>query len=249
MGTAPRLTISGLTGRGFTDVTFEAGPGEILGFAGLEGAGVQAVFAALFGLRKRRAGTLAVDGRSYAPRHPVDAISRGVASIPADRRTDSLLMDRSVGENIVLVVLKRIKSALGFIGHQRISETAGEFASAFRVRAPSLDTPVVQLSGGNQQKVVLARWLASSPRILLLNDPGRGIDVGAKREVHEAIRRLAASGMSILTWSSEAEETLDLCDRVLVMRKGRVIKEIDPARTSINDLLLAVSAEREGERR
>jgi ABC-type sugar transport system ATPase subunit len=246
--TKPRLTASGLTGRGFTDVTFEVRPGEILGFAGLEGAGVQSVFAALFGLRKRRAGTLAVDGSPYAPRHPVGAISRGVASIPADRRTDSLLMDRSVGENIVLVVLKRIKSALGFVNHRRILETAGEFAKAFRVRAPSLDTPVVQLSGGNQQKVVLARWLAASPRILLLNDPGRGIDVGAKREVHEAIRRLAASGMSILTWSSEAEETLDLCDRVLVMRKGRVIKEIDPASTSVNDLLLAVSAERQGER-
>jgi ABC-type sugar transport system ATPase subunit len=245
--TRPRLTVSGLTGRGFADVTFETRPGEILGFAGLEGAGVQSVFAALFGLRKRHSGTMAVDARPYAPRHPVDAILHGVASIPADRRTDSLLMDRSVGENIVLVVLKRIKSALGFVSHRRISETAGEFARAFRVRAPSLDTPVVQLSGGNQQKVVLARWLAASPRILLLNDPGRGIDVGAKREVHEAIRNLAGSGMSILTWSSEAEETLDLCDRVLVMRKGRVIKEIDPKTTSLNDLLLAVSADRKGE--
>ena len=107
----------------------------------------------------------------------------------------------------------------------------------------------MQLSGGNQQKVVLARWLAASPRILLLNDPGRGIDVGAKREVHEAIRRLAASGMSILTWSSEAEETLELCDRVLVMRKGRLIKTIDPSTTSLDDLLLAIAAEHEGERR
>jgi ABC-type sugar transport system ATPase subunit len=106
---------------------------------------------------------------------------------------------------------------------------------------------VVQLSGGNQQKVVLARWLAASPRLLLLNDPGRGIDVGAKREVHEAIRRLAASGMTILTWSSEAEETLELCDRILVMRKGRVLKEVDPATTSLGDLLLAVAAEPEGE--
>ena len=245
---APRLSVRGLTGRGFADVTFEARAGEILGFAGLEGAGVQAIFAALFGLRKRHAGTMVVDGKAYAPRHPVDAIAHGVASIPADRRTDSLLMDRSVGENIVLVVLKRIKSALGFISHQRLSMTAGEYAKAFRLRTPSLDTPVVQLSGGNQQKVVLARWLAASPRILLLNDPGRGIDVGAKREVHEAIRRLAASGMSILTWSSEAEETLELCERVLVMRKGGLIKEIDPSTSSLNDLLLAVAAEQEPER-
>jgi len=245
----PRLAATGLTGRGFADVTFEVRPGEIVGFAGLEGAGVQAVFRALFGVQKRHVGTMAIDGRPYVPRHPVDAISHGVASIPADRRTDSLLMDRSIGENIVLVVLKRIKSALGFISHQRLTETAGEFAKAFRVRAPSLDTPVVQLSGGNQQKVVLARWLAASPRILLLNDPGRGIDVGAKREVHEAIRRLAASGMSILTWSSEAEETLELCDRVLVMRKGRLIKTIDPSTTSLDDLLLAIAAEHEGERR
>ena len=229
-------------------LSFEVRPGEILGFAGLEGAGVQAVFAALFGLRKPRVGTVAIDGRPYVPRHPVDAISHGVASIPADRRTDSLLMDRSIGENIVLVVLKRIKSALGFISHKRLIGTAGEFANAFRVRAPSLDAPVVQLSGGNQQKVVLARWLAASPRILLLNDPGRGIDVGAKREVHEAIRRLAASGMSILAWSSEAEETLELCDRVLVMRKGRALKEMDPSTTSLNDLLLAIAAEYQPER-
>jgi ABC-type sugar transport system ATPase subunit len=243
----PRLSVSGLSGRGFTDVSFTAWPGEILGFAGLEGAGVQDVFYALFGLRKRRAGSLTVDGKPYTPRHPVDAITAGVASIPADRRTDSLLMDRSIGENIVLVVLKRIKSALGFVSHRSIARTADEFARAFRLRAPSLDTPVVQLSGGNQQKVVLARWLAASPRLLLLNDPGRGIDVGAKREVHEAIRRLAASGMTILTWSSEAEETLELCDRILVMRKGRVLKEVDPATTSLGDLLLAVAAEPEGE--
>lgn len=242
-GQAPRLAVSHLTGRAFADVSFGVRPREILGFAGLEGAGVQALFGALFGLRKRTSGTMTLDGKPYAPRNPAEAIVHGVASIPADRRTDSLLMDRSVGENIVLVVLRRIKSALGFINRRRIADAAGEFAKAFRLRAPSLDTPVVQLSGGNQQKVVLARWLAASPRVLLLNDPGRGIDVGAKREVHDAIRRLAASGMSILMWSSEADETLEVCDRVLVMRKGGLAKEVDPTTTSLHDLLLAITGE------
>ncbi len=224
-------------------MSFAVAPQEIVGFAGLEGAGVQALFATLFGLRRVRSGTITLDGAPYIPRSPSNAIARGVASIPADRRTDGLLMDRSVGENIVLVVLRRVMTVLGLVRRRRVEETAREYASAFRLRAPSVDTPVVQLSGGNQQKVVLARWLAASPRLLLLNDPGRGIDVGAKREVHDAIRRLAAGGMSILLWSSEADETLELCDRVLVMRKGRLVKEVNPATNSLQDLLLAITGE------
>jgi ABC-type sugar transport system ATPase subunit len=242
-GSTVRLGLAHVTSRAFRDITLTVHPGEIVGFAGLEGAGVQDLFAALFGLQRTSDGTISLEGEPYAPRNSAQAIARGVASIPADRRSDSLLMDRSVGENIVLVVLRRIKSALGFVSRRRMESTANEFAEAFRVRAPSLDTPVVQLSGGNQQKVVLARWLAASPRLLILNDPCRGIDVGAKREVHDAIRRLAASGMSILLWSSEAEETLSLCDRVVVMRKGRLVKEVDPATTSLNELLLAITGE------
>lgn len=242
-GSTSRLVLDRVTARNFRDISLAVHPGEIVGFAGLEGAGVQDLFASIFGLRRTSQGTMSLEGEPYVPRNSAQAIARGVASIPADRRSDSLLMDRSVGENIVLVVLRRIKSALGFINRRRIENTANEFANAFRVRAPSLDTPVAQLSGGNQQKVVLARWLAASPRVLLLNDPGRGIDVGAKREVHDAIRRLAASGMSILVWSSEADETLSLCNRIVVMRKGQVVKELDPARTSLNDLLLAVTGD------
>jgi ABC-type sugar transport system ATPase subunit len=244
--TPVELDVIGATAAGFTDVSFQVRHGEILGFAGLEGAGVQSVFATFFGLRRLLKGTLTLGGKPYRPRSTAEAISRGVASIPADRRVGGLLMDRSVGENIVLVVLHRVMAFLGFVPRRRIHQTADQYAKAFRLRAPSLDTPVNELSGGNQQKVVLAKWLATAPRLLLLNDPGRGIDVGAKREVHDAIRQLAGSGMSMLMWSSEAEETLELCDRILVMRKGRVVKEIDPATASLNDLLLAVTGEREG---
>ncbi len=246
--TPVELQASTITGVGFTEVSFGIRRGEIVGFAGLEGAGVQSLFAALFGLRRMQAGTLLLGGKAYRPRSTADAIARGVASIPADRRVEGLLMDRSVGENIVLVVLHRVMTVLGFVPRRRIHRTADEYARAFRLRASSLDTPVVELSGGNQQKVVLAKWLAAAPRLLLLNDPGRGIDVGAKREVHDAIRRLAGGGMSILVWSSEAEETLELCDRILVMRKGRLVTEVDPATTSLNDLLLAVTGERQDPR-
>ncbi|HYM95908.1 MAG TPA: sugar ABC transporter ATP-binding protein [Candidatus Sulfotelmatobacter sp.] len=245
-GAPIELDVVGATAAGFTNVSFHVRRGEIVGFAGLEGAGVQSLFATLFGLRKLLAGKLALGGKPYRPRSTAEAIARGVASIPADRRVDGLLMDRSVGENIVLVVLHRIMAFLGLVPSRRVHRTAQEYAKTFRLRAPSLDTPVVELSGGNQQKVVLAKWLAAAPRLLLLNDPGRGIDVGAKREVHDAIRRLAQSGMSILVWSSEAEETLELCDRILVMRKGALVKEVDPSSTSLHDLLLAVTGETEG---
>jgi ABC-type sugar transport system ATPase subunit len=242
----PRLAASDLTTDRFSDVTFDVRPGEIVGFAGLEGAGVQALFRTVFGLRKVRSGRMELDGEPFAPRHPWGAVARGVASIPADRHNDGLFMDRTVGENIVLVILRRVMSALGFVRKRRIEETAERYATAFRVRTPSLHSRVVQLSGGNQQKVVLAKWLATSPKVLVLNDPGRGIDVGAKREVHDAIRKLAAQGMAILMWSSEADELLQLCDRILVMRKGRLIREFLPSRTSRQELLLSMSAEAEG---
>lgn len=240
---SPALRVRNLRATIFRDVSFEAPKGEILGFAGLEGAGVQELFAVLFGLGKILDGEILLDGVRYTPKHPQDAIEQGVAFIPADRREEGLLMDRSVGENAVLVILDKVMSRFGFVTDQRLAAAALPHLSAFRVRTPSLSTPVVQLSGGNQQKVVLSKWLARSPRILILNDPTRGIDVGAKREVHTAIRNLADAGLTVLMWSSDASETLDLCDRILVVVRGQLTKTLDPRATSLNQLLLAVFGE------
>jgi ribose transport system ATP-binding protein len=234
------LEVSDLGGEHFSGVTFHASRGEILGFAGLEGSGLQELFAALFGLARIDAGQVLLEGSSYRPRTPGGSVARGIASIPADRKEEGLVMDRSVGENTVLVILKKIGAILGFVTNRRINRRAMPFLTAFRVRTPSASAPVTSLSGGNQQKVVLAKWLASSPRLLILNDPTRGIDVGAKREVHAAIHKLAGEGITVLVWSSDAAETLDLCDRVLVMRRGRLVEALDPRTTSLNQLLLAI---------
>ena len=225
------------------NLSFDLHQSEIVGVAGLEGAGVQEFFDALFGARRLEGGALQLGGVDYRPRSPADAIRYGVASIPADRRVDGLMMNRAVGENIVLVTLAQLGSKLGIVRDSAIHKAAQRFISRFRIRVASTDTSVATLSGGNQQKVVLSKWLALKPAILLLNDPTRGIDVGAKAEVHDVIRELAIEGVAILVWSSEADELLGLCDRIVVLHKGVWSAELDPAKTSRRDLLLAIVGE------
>jgi ribose transport system ATP-binding protein len=237
------LRVSNLQGAIFEKVSFDAARGEILGFAGLEGSGIQELFSVLFGLEQAVDGEMFLRGTAYKPRHPKDAITQGLGFIPADRKEEGLLMDRSVGENTVLVILDKVMSRLGFITDQQIALKAKPHLMAFRVRTPSLETPVVQLSGGNQQKVVLAKWLANAPSLLILNDPTRGVDVGAKREVHTTIKELTLAGITVLLWSSDAAETLEVTDRILVMSKGRLTREFNPRTTSLNQLLLAVFGE------
>jgi len=239
-GAPPVLRLVDVTAPGLARLSLDTAPGEILGFAGLEGSGVQELFGLLFGRSRLRQGAIFLAGTAYAPRSPRDAIRAGLASIPADRRDEGLLMERSVGENAALVILDRIRSAFGFVTDRRIARAAAPYLATFHVRTPSLAVAVTQLSGGNQQKVVLAKWLAAAPRVLLLNDPTRGVDVAAKREVHNAVKHLADDGITIWMWSSDAAETLELCDRVLVLSRGRRAGEFRPATTTLNQLLLAM---------
>lgn len=238
-----RLKASGIRAGRLRDLSLDLGRGEIVGVAGLEGSGVQELFDALFGTRKLDGGSIELDGRVYRPRSPADGIRYGVASIPADRRTDGLMMNRAVGENIVLVILGRLSSALGIVVDGAIHEAAQRFIGRFRIRVADTDVDVATLSGGNQQKVVLAKWLALKPVMLLLNDPTRGIDVGAKAEVHEVVRELAAEGVAVLVWSSESDELLGLCDRIVVLHKGIKSAELDPAKIDRRDLVLAIVGE------
>jgi ABC-type sugar transport system ATPase subunit len=240
---AVRLSIAGLCAGRLRDLSLDLRQGEIVGVAGLEGAGTQDLFDALFGARRTAAGSMTLDGKDYRPRSPADAIRHGVASIPADRRTEGLMMRRGVAENIVLVILDRLRSALGMVGESAIRRTAKQFIDRFRIRVADPDVPAATLSGGNQQKVVLAKWLALRPVLILLNDPTRGIDVGAKAEVHAVIRELAAEGVSVLVWSSESEELLGLCHRIVVLNKGVCSAELDPATTGRHELTLAIVGE------
>jgi ABC-type sugar transport system ATPase subunit len=236
-----RLAATGLRSGRLHDLSLSVRSGEIVGVAGLEGAGVQEFFDAVFGTRKLEGGAMSLDGKSFAPRSSADAIRFGVASIPADRRTEGLLMNRPVDENIVLVVLGRLKSALGTVGDGVIHQFAQGFIDRFRIRLSDANVEVATLSGGNQQKVVLAKWLALDPVVLLLNDPTRGIDVGAKAEVHQVVRELAAKGVAILVWSSESDELLGICDRIVVLGNGRQTADLDPAVTGRQELVMAVA--------
>jgi ribose transport system ATP-binding protein len=202
-------------------VSFEARRGEILGFAGLVGSGRTELMEAVFGARPALAGSMQVEGRVFRPRHPKDAIRHGVYLAPEDRKRHGLVLPMSVAANLSLPALRGL-ARLGFLDRARERRLAAAEVERFRVKTPSLERPVVNLSGGNQQKVVLGKWLAMTPRVLILDEPTRGIDVGAKAEIHRHMAELAAQGLAILMVSSEMEEVLGMSDRVVVMHERRI---------------------------
>ena len=222
------------------DVSFTIREGEIVGLAGLVGAGRSEVAQAIFGLEKVSSGTVFVDGRAARIAEPKDAIALGIGLVPEDRKRQGLVLGESGLHNTTLPILARLSRA--FFVRRREEETlAATFFSALRVRTPSLGAPVAGMSGGNQQKVVLARWLAANSRILILDEPTRGVDVGAKAEIHKLIRELAARGNAVLLISSELPEVIALSHRILVMRQGALVTEVPHAQAT-QELLLRLMA-------
>ena len=202
-------------------ISLEVRAGEIVGIAGLVGAGRTELLTTLFGITPAVAGSIAVAGRLVTPRSPIDAISAGLALVPEDRKLQGLVLEMAVRENMSLVALWP-ESRGGFIDFSRERRRAAEMISALAIKTPSDRQAVQFLSGGNQQKVVLAKWLAMKPKVLLLDEPTRGIDVGAKAEIYDLVHRLAGAGLAVLFVSSEMEEILALADRALVMHEGRL---------------------------
>ena len=211
----------------FHDVSFSLRPGEIVGLAGLVGAGRTEVARALAGIESWASGEVILAGAPYRPRTPHDAIARGVAYLPEDRQRDGLVLRFKVRENVTLPVLRRFV-ALGQV--QMVEEVRAARAAAtavdLRPAPPDVERPTSELSGGNQQKVVIAKWLLTDARVIVFDEPTRGVDVGAKVELHRQIRSLADLGKAVLLISSELPELLALADRVLVMRTGRVAGEL-----------------------
>jgi ABC-type sugar transport system ATPase subunit len=243
------LQVRGSNGRG-ADRTGGVGPidfsvraGEIVGLAGLEGAGIDELFQVLFGLTRPTAGRVMYENRPYAPRSPLAAIRRGWGLIPASRREQGLLMDWSIRHNTALLVLERLTGRFGLIDPSAMQNLAREYAGRLNIVADSLDKRVDNLSGGNQQKVLLAKWLATGPRLLLLNDPTRGVDIGAKFEIYDVCARLADEGLAILFTSSEVEEIVGLCDRVLVLHKGRLVRELARGQATKPQIMHAMSGD------
>jgi rhamnose transport system ATP-binding protein len=225
---AVRLEARQLSREGvFQDVSFDLRAGEVLGFAGLVGARRTDVGLALFGIAPADRGEIRLDGQHVAIASPRDAMARGIAYSTEDRRQLGLVMPLSIAANISLPSLPRFLSPNGLVRRTAERDAAEGFRQRLSIRAPSVETPTAALSGGNQQKVVISKWLETKPKVLILDEPTRGIDVGAKVEVHQLIDDLAAEGMAIILISSDLPEVLAMSDRILVMREGRQMAIFD----------------------
>jgi rhamnose transport system ATP-binding protein len=218
------VSVRGLSKQGvFENVSFDVRRGEVLGFAGLVGARRTDVGLALFGIEPADSGEIQIGGSVQRVRTPNQAMRLGIAYVTEDRRQLGLSMPMSITANITLATLRRYLSALGLIRWRAELDEAEQYRKRLAIRAPSVDVEVGKLSGGNQQKVMLSKWLNTKPQLLILDEPTRGIDVGAKAEVHQIIDDLAAQGLGIILISSDLPEVLAMSDRVLVMREGRQI--------------------------
>jgi rhamnose transport system ATP-binding protein len=216
----------GCRSTGVHDVTFSVRAGEIVGLSGLIGAGRSELARTIFGLTPSDRGEIRVRGRAVRIRCPADAIAQGIAYVPEDRRVHGVVLEMSVCENITLAALRSL-SRLGALDFRRERELAADYSRRLGVKAPSIRSLVSTLSGGNQQKVALGRWLVTKPVLLVLDEPTQGIDVGAKSEIHALMTELAAGGAAILMISSELPEILGMSDRVAVMHGGTVVSVLD----------------------
>ena len=221
----PVLQVNQLGGGGLHDISFTAYRGEVLGIGGLAGQGQHELFLTLFGVQHTRSGSIELDGKHIHMANPREAIRQGLALIPEDRKTEGLLLSLSVGQNLTLSILKVLARA-GFIRRRQERDYIREMIEHLNIRTPSAEQPVGALSGGNQQKVLIGRWLLTHTRVLLFKDVTRGVDVATKHDIYELIKRLSQDGHTILFYSTDTEEMAHVCHRVLVMREGRIVDEI-----------------------
>ncbi|MGD9525905.1 sugar ABC transporter ATP-binding protein [Pseudonocardia sp.] len=227
-GAAPALRVRGLAAPGVLGASLEVRPGEVLGVAGLVGSGRSELLAAISGATRATAGEMQLFGERYTPRAPSDAIRRGIGLVPESRKDQGLCLGLSVRHNVELAALDSVARG-PWLRTTRGRALYDGYAGRLRIKAANPGVAVSTLSGGNQQKVVLAKILATTPRVLLLDEPTRGIDVGAKAEVHRLVRELAESGLAIVMVSSVLQELLLTADRIVVMRSGRTVGELDAA--------------------
>ncbi|MCX7683110.1 MAG: sugar ABC transporter ATP-binding protein [Anaerolineae bacterium] len=237
------MEVRGLTRRGVVEnVSFTLRRGEILGMAGLVGAGRTETARLIFGVDRMDAGEIWLDGRRVYISSPVDAVKAGIGFVPEDRGTQGLVLKLPVQENIVLPTLDQHANS-GWVNKRKIQSTAREYVNKLNIRTPHLQQKAMFLSGGNQQKIVVAKWLASRPKVLIMDEPTRGIDVGAKAEVHALMSQLAKEGMGIIMISSELPEILGMSDRILVMAEGRVAAILDRAEATQEKIMGYASGE------
>jgi rhamnose transport system ATP-binding protein len=240
------LQVRGFTRLGvFNDVEFEVRRGEIVGLAGFVGAGRSEVARSLFGIDPYDHGHVLIDARPFRPKSPRSALARGLAYLPEDRLGQGLVQIMSIASNITMAILPRLTPG-GLLRPRAEVSLARRFMEQLRIKAASPSEKVQTLSGGTQQKVVLAKWLATEPRVLILDEPTRGVDVGTKADVHRLVSRLAADGLGILLISSDLPEVLAMSDRIVVMREGRTVAEFSRAEATQQGVIAAAAGVQAG---
>ncbi len=241
----PLIEVKNLTKEGqFTDINFQIRPGEIVGIIGLIGSGRTEVVESIFGISQADSGSIYIEGEKVAIRNPRDGMRHGIAFLPEDRLTQGLFDVQSIGDNIVITVIKNFLKKSKLLDVIKKRDCEYDWVDKLAIKTPTPKNPANSLSGGNQQRVVLAKWLATNPKIFILDGPTIGIDIGSKHTIHEIIRDLARQGMGILIISDEAQEILDNCNRGLIMSNGKIIKEFNDSRAITKDELLDIVARR-----
>lgn len=238
------LETKNLGGNGVQPFSIQLHKGEVLGFAGLVGAGRTEYAQLLFGAAEKECGEVYLNGERALIRSPQDAVKYGIGMVPEDRKLCGALLRMSISDNIVVSILKRISNRFSFVDKNQEKEIAAEQMQALQIKAPSANTQVNNLSGGNQQKVVLAKWLANDSSVLILDEPTRGIDVAAKQEIYKLINELAAQGKGIIVISSDMEEIIGIADRILILYEGRLSGELSREEFTQEQILKFASGEK-----
>ena len=240
--TVPLLEVRGLSRPGnFRDVSLRLLPGEVLGITGLLGSGRTELALALFGLNPASTGSILRDGQPVSIRSVRDAMGHGIAYVPENRLLQGLVLHQSVAKNLMLTLVRQLRTRLGFIDPKKQREQVCRWIKEFKIKAPSPDACIETLSGGNQQRVVLAKWIAMNPKILILDNPTVGVDIAAKSGIHTIIRNLAEKGMGIIIISDEVDELVHTCNRVAVMAKGRIGQIFSGDGVSIQGIARAIA--------
>lgn len=239
----PLLTTRGLSLAGaFSDVDLCLRRGEILGVTGLLGSGRTELALSLFGMFPADSGDIEVKGEKVRFSGVRDAISHGIGYVPEDRLTEGLMLERSIGTNIVISEMDRLTGRAGVLDRKALNAEIDKWVTDLRIATDDADNPVSTLSGGNQQRVVLAKWLATQPEILILSGPTVGVDIGSKHDIHTILRELAARGLGIIIISDDIPELLQTCSRIVLMREGRLTTELDPSTSSETELSALIMA-------
>jgi simple sugar transport system ATP-binding protein len=233
----PLLQVEDLNaGSALQNISFSLWNGEIVGITGLLGSGRTELALALFGMLPIDSGAIYLEGQSVRIKNVQDAIGHGIGYVPEDRLTEGLFLDQSIGRNVVVRTIDRLRGAFGLTDSRLVDTQVNHWVDSLRIKTSDPGLPAKTLSGGNQQRVVLAKWLASNPKLLILNGPTVGVDIGSKNELHDMMKDLAGQGMGLLVISDDIPELLQTCNRILLMRNGQIVEEIAPRQSDENEL-------------